>query len=265
MTTSPRSGAIATAPSSALAPATILAFETAGSNCSAVVARGGVVLAEERRPLRHGHGEMLLPMIERVTIASGLPRREIDTVAVAVGPGGFTGIRVGLAAASGIALALGARLVGVSSFEAVVAGVIERDDGVGRGSLLVALDSRRADFYVQLFALDHAARCAAALAAPQAVLPDRLTEYLAGYLAEVGGGAPLLIAGDAADAAAAALEPGAALRVAHHSAPDALGVAAAARQRLHAADAGEPVRPVYLRPPDVTLPARRRPLPAAAP
>src|SRR5438552_2719346 len=90
----------------------LLAIETAGSACSAVVGRGGVVLAAESRALRHGHAELLLPMIERVMDKAGLVPSQLDMVAAAAGPGGFTGIRVGLAAAHGIALAVGARLIG---------------------------------------------------------------------------------------------------------------------------------------------------------
>src|SRR5712691_407430 len=161
----------------------LLAIETAGSRCSAAVARGDLVLAAESLVLRHGHAEALLPMIERVMAEAGLSPSQLDAVAAAIGPGGFTGIRVGLAAARGIALAVGARLVGISSFAAVAARVAgPRIGGPGgtlcQGSggqasgcqtLMVALDSRRADLYVQLFALD----AVAPLAAPEALLADR--------------------------------------------------------------------------------------------
>ena len=69
------------------------------SACSATVGRGRVVLAHERREMRHGHAEALLPMIDRVMTTAGLAPAEIDIVAVSIGPGGFTGIRAGLAAA----------------------------------------------------------------------------------------------------------------------------------------------------------------------
>jgi tRNA threonylcarbamoyladenosine biosynthesis protein TsaB len=244
----------------------LLAIETAGSGCSAAVARGGTVLASERQELRHGHGEALFPMIERVMEEAGLPRSQLAAVAVAIGPGGFTGIRVGLAAARGIALALGARLVGVSSFTAVAARV---NEVAGRSCdrLLVALDSRRADLYVQLFAPD----MAAPLAAAEAVLPDRLADYVAGLAVGLqppglsGGRARLLIAGDAAEAAAAALSRHAEVAIADHSAPDAQGVVAAALRQLRCEAAAGPVRPIYLRPPVVTLPQPRQPAAAVSP
>ena len=268
-----------TAPRCDQHPLALLAIETAGSACSAAVARDGVVLAAECLVLRHGHAEVLFPMIERVMHEARLAPSQLDAVAAAVGPGGFTGIRVGLAAAHGIALAVGARLVGISSFAAVAARVaglrIGGPGGTGclgawhRASgcqaLLVALDSRRADLYVQLFALD----ALAPLAAPEALIADRLGEYVA----SVAGDATLLIAGDAAASASAALGGRAGIAIAGNSAPDAEGVLAAAQRQLGfdaAVDApAGPVRPLYLRAPDVTLasrsPAKRpRPLPADA-
>jgi tRNA threonylcarbamoyladenosine biosynthesis protein TsaB len=273
-----------TAPRSDRRPLTLLAIETAGSACSAAVARGGAVLAAERLVLRHGHAEVLFPMIERVMQEAGLAPAQLDAVAAAIGPGGFTGIRVGLAAAHGIALAVGARLVGISSFAAVAARVTGPRIGApddtgcpgsggqasGCRALLVALDSRRADLYVQLFALDGAAP----LAVPQALIADRLGEYVA----RLAGDATLLIAGDAAEAASAALGGRAGIAIAGNSAPDAEGVFAAALHQLGLDDAADapagPVRPLYLRPPDVTPPSRPppsrppakrpRPLPVAA-
>ena len=197
--------------------------------------------------MRHGHAETLFPMIERVMNEAGLTPAQLDAVAVAIGPGGFTGIRVGLAAAHGIALAVGARLVGITSFRAVAAGVAGIADS-GCEALLVALDSRRADLYVQLFAGD----AASPLGAPQAVLADRLHDYVADFAK----GARLLIAGDAAETAAAALDGRVPCAVARDSAPDAQGVAAAALVELHSGAIADPVRPFYLRPPDVTLPKR---------
>ena len=97
-------------------------------------------------------------MIERVMQEAGLAPAQLDAVAAAIGPGGFTGIRVGLAAAHGIALAVGGRLVGISSFAAVAARMADLGPGAYE-SLLVALDSRRADLYVQLVARDLFSLC----------------------------------------------------------------------------------------------------------
>ncbi len=232
----------------------LLAIDTAGSVCSVALGRGDIVLAAERRSLRHGHAEALLPMIDRVVAAAGLQPKTLDIIAAAVGPGGFTGIRVGLGAARGIALALGAQAIGVTSFAAVAA--LLAGDRNHPDVLLVALDSRRDDFYVQLYD-----RALVPLALPQAVLPEALADYVTAAV----GAVPLLVAGDSAEPAATALGRGAAVDIAAGSAPDATGVLVAAWRQARCAPADSPLRPLYLRPPDVSLPRRREPLPAAAP
>jgi len=215
----------------------ILAFDTAGSACSVALAHGNAVLAHERREMRHGHAEALLPMIDRVVAAGGLAPSEIDVVAVTVGPGGFTGIRAGLAAAHGLTLAAGARLVGISSFAAVAGSIAE--SGL---PLLVALDSRREDLYVQRFDALHAP-----MSEPAAVPPDQLATWL--------GEGGVAIAGDAVEVAAAALGSRRQLQIVPNSAPDALGALAALRRWP---ERGDPAaRPLYLRPPDVSFPKAR--------
>jgi len=235
---------------------TLLAIDTAGAACSVAVGRSTALLAAERRAMRHGHAEALLPMIDRAMEAAALSPTAIDDVAVAVGPGGFTGIRVGLGAAHGIALALQARLIGVTSFAAVVASLADGKSASGAATVvLVALDSRRDDFYVQLFGR----ASAEPLAEPAAVLPEALADYVAG----LAGAAPLLIAGDMAEQAAAVLRSQFDVDVVAESAPDARGVLTAALRQLARDPAGNPARPLYLRPPDVTMPKRREPVPAA--
>lgn len=234
----------------------LLAIETAGSGCSAAILLGGEILAAESRPLRHGHAEALMPMIDRVARTAGVEPGALDIVAAATGPGGFTGIRAGLAAAHGIALAANVRLVGVTSFSAVAAAARQRHESDGTLALLVALDSRRDDLYVQLFAAD----CATPLAEPTSLLPDRLASHVAGLI----GGAALLIAGDRAELATDTLDRDRPVRLVPDSAPDALGVAAAALLALEIGARDMPARPLYLRPPDVTLPKQRRPAPTLA-
>jgi tRNA threonylcarbamoyladenosine biosynthesis protein TsaB len=216
----------------------VLAFDTAGSACSVAVGRGDAMLAHERREMRHGHAEALLPMIDRVMAATDCVPGHIATIAVTTGPGGFTGIRAGLAAAHGLALATGARLAGVSSF-AAVAGLVAPGDL----PLLVALDSRRADLYVQLFDARHGL-----IGEPAAVAPEELAAWT-----DDGG---LAIAGDAAEEAIAAVAGRTGLRLVANSAPDSLGVLAALRRWPERADPA--ARPFYLRAPDVSFPKARR-------
>jgi tRNA threonylcarbamoyladenosine biosynthesis protein TsaB len=188
--------------------------------------------------MRHGHGEALLPMIDAAMTTAHIKPEVLDVIAVAVGPGGFTGIRVGLAAAHGIALAVGARLVGATSF-AAVAELADQENG---SPLLIALDSRRADLYVQLFDTN-----GEPLAEPAAVLSKDLPAYLMVIAAD----APLRIAGDATADAAAALGPRVNVSLLSRTEPNALGVLRASRRRP-----STPARAFYLRPPDVTLSKR---------
>jgi tRNA threonylcarbamoyl adenosine modification protein YeaZ len=209
-------------------------------------------------------------MIDRVAGAAGVEPGELTYVAAATGPGGFTGIRAGLAAAHGIALAAGARLVGATSFAAVAAASRARGFGCRSAEtaieadaarkLLVAIDSRRDDFCIQLFAEDHATP----LAEPAAIAPNRLQSYIDGLI----GGAGLLIAGDMAGRATDVLGLDRPVNLIPDSAPDALGVAAATLFGLRAGAAPgitlkAPVRPLYLRSPGVTLPPAKMPDPVA--
>ncbi|HWB48807.1 MAG TPA: tRNA (adenosine(37)-N6)-threonylcarbamoyltransferase complex dimerization subunit type 1 TsaB [Stellaceae bacterium] len=217
----------------------VLAFDTAGSACSVAVARGEDLLAAERREMRHGHAEALLPMIDRVMHAAAVAPPAIDRVAVSTGPGGFTGIRAGLAAAHGLALAAQAGLVGVTSFAAVAALIPRRLNC----PLLIALDSRRDDLYVQLFREGRPVGEAASVA------PEELPRFIDAAI----GTAPLQVAGDAAEAAAASLAGCRDVTPVPGSAPDARGVLAAAQSGLAAA-----ARALYLRPPDVSFPKPRQ-------
>ena len=227
----------------------ILALDAAGSAASVVVAQGEVELARQRVATRHGQAELLLPLIDAAMREAGLSAPALDLVAVTVGPGGFTGIRIGLAAARGIALASGAGLFGVTSFEAVAAAVFRGGESTPR--LLVAIESRREDLYVQLFGSD-----GRPLAPPAAVLPAALAR-LPGLDAGAGG---LVVAGEAAERAAAALPRRRIAKILGDS-PDAAGGAAILACRAWRTGArGNSAQPLYMRPPDVTLPPplRRR-------
>ena len=189
-------------------------------------------------------------MIERVTRAAGVAPGDLDGVAVATGPGGFTGIRVGLAAAHGIALAVKVPLLGVTAFEAVAARIATGSHGTGE-VLLVALDSRRAELFVQLFADDPIV----AIAPPAAVLPVNLADYVSAHVGNVA----VAVAGDAADAANLALMDRPDARSIADSAPHAWGVLLAVRGSDELHGSTSTARPFYLRVPDVTMPKRRSP------
>ena len=189
----------------------------------------------------YGQAEALLPMVESAMSAARLAASALDLITVTTGPGSFTGIRVGLAAAKGIALGLGVPLLGVTSFEAGAAAC--EGDPIER-FLLVALDSRRADLYIQLF--DPARH---ALGSPAAVLPEALSEIVTA----AAGFRPLAVTGDAAARAAAALGGRDCASQVMDGEPPAIGAVRVALGLWRRGERGGPARPLYLRPPDVTL------------
>jgi tRNA threonylcarbamoyladenosine biosynthesis protein TsaB len=229
-------------------PPIALAFDTAGLACSVVVAIGDRMLNAEHKENMHGQAEALLPMVDSAMRNAGLAPRALDLVAVTVGPGSFTGIRVGLAGARGIALATGARLIGVTSFEAVAAAVVRRDSDRDR-FLLVALESRRSDLYVQFFD----PRCDP-IGGPAAIMPSDL----GGAVNATIGAAPLSVAGDAAQRAALALAERPDMPILTETASGAVGALRAALRALQVGGESDSARPLYLRPPDVTLSSLRR-------
>jgi tRNA threonylcarbamoyladenosine biosynthesis protein TsaB len=222
----------------------LLAIDSAGSACSVAVALGDTIVCSERIETRYGQAEVLIPMVDAAMTKAGLPPAALDAVVATVGPGSFTGIRVGLSAAHGIALATGARLVGVSSFETVAANLMwpDRSD---LQFMLIALESRREDIYVQLFD-----RGRNPVGRPAAVMPARLGEAVKAV-----GTGPLLIAGDAAQRTASVFSRCVETLLLENSAPDAVGALRAGLRRSRSGAIDAP-RPLYLRPPDVTLPPR---------
>jgi tRNA threonylcarbamoyladenosine biosynthesis protein TsaB len=218
----------------------ILAFDCATSRCSAAVWLDGDLRGYEAVDTAHGASEILVPMLARVLAAAAVELRDIDRLAVTVGPGHFTGLRAGLAVARGLVLATGVPAVAVTTLEAVAAATNaeERRDR----DVLVALDSKRAEPFLQRF--DEGL----------APLGEPLSREVRAFAATLDRTRRLLVAGDAAphlvDAARAvgcdAVASGAPPR------PDAAIVAAIASCRSPLAGA---VRPLYLHPPAVKLPA----------
>lgn len=220
----------------------VLAFDTATAACSAAVWHDGRTLAARQREMARGQSEALLPMISEVLAESGLGVAAIDLLAVTIGPGSFTGIRLGLSAARGLALAAGLPCVGVTTLEALAHTVGSAERTVG-DAVLAVIDSKRGDVFVQVF--DHALR---PLAEPWSGRPEA-----------VAGDAPkgrLLVVGDAATTmltVLARLGRDARLGSAAISADPAL-VAALAAERL--VGHPSPPAPLYLRPADTTAPSR---------
>jgi len=126
----------------------LLAIETATECCSvALIAGGRLFERSELAPRRHA--ELLLPMCDDVLAEAGIARRDLDVLAVGRGPGAFTGVRLAVSAAQGIALALGIPVVPVSSLAALA--MQAPDDGAG---VLAVIDARMGEVYAGLFRRD---------------------------------------------------------------------------------------------------------------
>ncbi|MBR9972963.1 tRNA (adenosine(37)-N6)-threonylcarbamoyltransferase complex dimerization subunit type 1 TsaB [Magnetospirillum sulfuroxidans] len=213
----------------------ILALDSAGSACSSALWRDGVVVARRFAAMARGQSEALIPMVQAVMDEAGCAFGQVDLLAVSVGPGAFTGIRIGLSAARALALAAAKPLAGIATTEAIAAAIPagERQDH----TVMVVVDSRRAELWVQVFSAD-----LVALGPIQALLPEQAA-------LAVSASGPVILAGDGA-AQVAHLLPGARL-ASTDGFVDAVQVAQLAAARWPAGVLAP--EPLYLRPADVTL------------
>jgi tRNA threonylcarbamoyladenosine biosynthesis protein TsaB len=130
----------------------ILAIDTSSSITAVAVVQDGQVRAEDDSPGEAKHGEVILPRIRAVLQRADCPLEQLDLIAVGVGPGSFTGLRVGLATAKGLALATGVPIRGVSSLRALARGALEAAAGQGAASVpeatvLTWLDAYRGEVF----------------------------------------------------------------------------------------------------------------------
>jgi tRNA threonylcarbamoyladenosine biosynthesis protein TsaB len=213
----------------------VLAIDTALGACSAAVLdldRGGIT-ASETIAMTRGHAEELLPLVARVMDLADVEFAELDRIAVTTGPGSFTGLRVGLSASRGIALAAGKPAIGLSTLAGFAAPLIAEDDS---NHVVAAIDARHDNVYLQVFGAG-----GRTLVAPRiATLRDAVRAAMTG---------PVRIVGTAADAFAAAWPKGGEqpFAVEQRAAPD---IGWIARLGAAAAEGAGPPKPLYLRPPD---------------
>ena len=127
----------------------ILAIDTALDACAAGVldTDAGQLIARESQPMKRGHAEALMPLIARVVKDSGIGFPAFDRVAVTTGPGSFTGLRVGLSAARGIALAAAKPVVGLTTLTAYAAAQVSE---IGPHPIISAIDARHDHVYFQV-------------------------------------------------------------------------------------------------------------------
>ena len=203
----------------------VLAIDTCLFACSVAVVDGEQVLARRVEPMSRGHQERLAPLVQEAMAEAGLGFDKLERIGVTVGPGSFTGLRVGLAFAKGLASALAIPAVGIGSLEALA--------DTETGSVVAVLDAKRGQVYLQAFS--GGAQVSAPDALPIETAAARVAEFAPDTL--IGTGAALL----------AGVRPG--VRVIEADITDPVAVA-----RLAALRSPVPPRPLYLRAPDAKLP-----------
>lgn len=222
----------------------VLGIDTATWTAAAGVVRDGVVLAEGVQRESRSHVHSLPGLVERVVGEAGVTLAAVDVIAVSIGPGSFTGLRVGLALAQGIAFAGGVRLVGVPTLEAL-AWVAEAAAGE---TICAALDARKREVYAASFAATEEGprRLTPDAALAPAALAARLTP-------------PCVLVGDAAEVYPDHFHGRATVRpfATHH--PRGGIVARLGWTRAVAGEAVHPgaLEPLYVRLPDARLPGSR--------
>lgn len=221
-----------------------LGIDTALGACSAALADEQGVRLGLFEAMSTGHAEAIAPMVERLMREAGLGFADLGRIAVTTGPGTFTGQRIGLAFARGLALALKIPCVGVTTLEAIACAT--RNAHPGR-PVLVVLDARKGEAYVQGFSAE----------GPE-LAPPALMTYAAA--AEEHAGDEIVLAGTAADIVAPLLTGP--INLSGISQPDAAWVAQLGFDRDPVT---HPPAPLYLRAPDAKLPGPLKPVPFRRP
>ena len=127
----------------------ILAIDCVHEACSAAFFDGEKIVSEIVEKMEHGQAERLIPMIQEVLSAGNVGFQDIEAIAVTTGPGSFTGVRVGLAAANGIALAADLPMIGVSVLEVLAWKSYRLFPDIKK--LCLVLETKRDDYYIQFF------------------------------------------------------------------------------------------------------------------
>jgi tRNA threonylcarbamoyl adenosine modification protein YeaZ len=213
----------------------VLAIDTALGACSVAVldTRQGGTVASESLPMTRGHAEALIPLLAKLMDSVRVPFSDLDRVVVTTGPGSFTGLRVGIAAARGIALAAGKSAVGLSTLYAYAAPHLAEDPAT---PVVAAIDARHAHVYLQVFG-----------PGGRSIVSPRLAPLSEAVRAAAE--LPVRIVGTAAQAVADALtaEDAAPKAIDARGAPDITWVA---RMGAAVPEGQSPPKPQYLRAPD---------------
>jgi len=212
----------------------ILALDSATGGCSATIVAGGRVVAGYRQNLDRGQASILPVMARDCLRDAGISAADLDLIAVTVGPGGFTGIRGGVALAQGIAAGAGKPVVGVTTGEALAYAL----PLLGGRTLWCATPSRRGRIFLEIGG---------------SVLSLAVTDLPAPS-------GPVAVAGlAAADTASRLLAKGFNVMLTDSRLPSGRPIALAAEQRFLGAIRPLPAEPLYVDPPEAKLPGGRSP------
>jgi tRNA threonylcarbamoyladenosine biosynthesis protein TsaB len=224
----------------------LAAIDTSTILGSVALFEDGVLVAEDARRVLHAHGESLLPMMCALFERMGWTARDVARWGVGVGPGSFTGIRIAVSTAKGIALATGAEVVGVTSLDALALGLTEPADGA-RPFVASVVSAGKGEVFVQMRRGD------ARVLEPMHVR----TGEASARLSAAAEGAHVLVAGEAASEVDWS-SLGARFELVVHAPHDLPHASAVGRIALgRAGQDADALEPVYVRPPDITLPAVR--------
>lgn len=227
----------------------ILALDTTTRGGSVAVADDDRIVAVLPGDASRTHGERLPGELARVLEQAGIARERIDLLAVATGPGAFTGLRIGLSAIQGLAMALNKPVIGVSALDALA----EQAAATPGDSILPWMDAQRGDVFATL--IDR--RSGATLEAPTAAGPRALLDAWRAHLA----GRHAIFIGDAAARDAAVIGQHADGRWETLApAPLAPQIALLGHRRARSGQAGPPhaLEPIYVRRPDAEIERERR-------
>jgi tRNA threonylcarbamoyladenosine biosynthesis protein TsaB len=242
----------------------VLALETATDLVGAAVARDGSV-AERSHLGGRAHAELLAPAIAEVCALAGIELADLDALAVDVGPGLFTGLRVGVATAKALGQALSLDVLTVSSLDVLAAGAYEAAPGARSARVVAVVDARRGEVFAAAYGAGSAGSPGSDHRGPDpaAVRTDRAgalsPEELVAWCDDLAAGGPVLVVGDGAvrHLELLAPRPGLDLGLVHSvAAPSPAALARLAVRRLAAGAvprAPSDVVPDYRRPADARI------------
>ncbi len=216
----------------------ILSLDTSGPSAGVALMQGGIIVCSVRRMAGVTHSETLMPMVDDVLQYAGISPKEIDLIACVSGPGSFTGVRIGICAAKGMAQALGCKVCEVNALEALVYAHKGFD-----GAICPVLDARRGQVYCAAFCFADGER-------PRRILPDAALP-LGEFIKQLPQGEKMLFTGDAMTFRAEEIlsAAGANAIAAPASARDIDPASVCALALLSEPTEGIELRPLYLRAP----------------